>query len=144
MKSTKNMKNIKSAAIKSKKTVSVKNKTTKSKPKAMKVATKTVRKVKQIKQNVAASSVDTEFEQFLVSEAEKQNNKNNNKQVIAAAVSSRRKEKFVDPHILMKLESARGILRKPNGDDDYSLPTIKQYNQAVKDGRLTGQPIAEK
>lgn len=131
---------MKSVATKTKKIVSIKNKTTKSKPKTMKIATKTVYKVKQIKQNVAASPVDTEFEQFLAAEAAKQNNK----QVVSAAVSPRRKEKFVDPHILMKLEAARGILRKPNGDNDYSLPTIKQYNQAIKDGRLAGSPIVEK
>jgi len=86
----------------------------------------------------AITAVDEEFNQFLANQTN-----NQTKQVVFVA-SPRRKEKFVDPGVLMRLEASRGILRKPNGEDDYSLPTIKQFNKAVAENRLNGSPIAEK
>ena len=92
----------------------------------------------KIKITSAIIAVDEEFNQFLTDQT-----KNQTKQVVSVA-APRRKEKFVDPGILFKLEASRGILRKPNGDDDYSLPTVKQFNKAVAENRLNGSPIAEK
>lgn len=135
---TKNTKTVKKSAAKP-----VKSAPKKAAPKKIKVAAPA--KTKKINVNGAITAVDEEFNNLINQVIENKNTKDNKQNVTFAPVAApRRKEKFVDPAILFKLEAARGILRKPNGDNDYSLPTIKQFNQAVKDGRLTGQPIADK
>lgn len=128
---------MKTKITKSIKTVAKKLPAKKAAPKKIKVAAPAKIKNK-INVGGAITAVDEEFNDFLANQKTKQTN---NSVPVAAP---RRKEKFVDPAILFKLECARGILRKPNGDNDYSLPTIKQFNQAVKDGLLSASPIVEK
>ena len=86
----------------------------------------------KIKITSAIIAVDEEFNQFLTDQT-----KNQTKQVVSVA-APRRKEKFVDPGILMKLQAAAGI----NGHT--RTPSIQEYNKAIKDGQITGSPIPEK
>ena len=86
----------------------------------------------KIKITSAIIAVDEEFNQFLTDQT-----KNQTKQVVFVA-APRRKEKFVDPGILMKLQAAAGI----NGHT--RTPSIQEYNKAIKDGQITGSPIPEK
>lgn len=140
---------MKKSIVKSKSTATNKNKSVKTKTtKSVKIATKKIKvatpapaKKKVIKSAGVITKIDKEFNDLI----DKVNQNNKNKMnVTHAPAAPRRKEKFVDPAIQFKLESARGILRKPNGDTDYSLPTIKQFNKAIAENRLTGSPIVEK
>ena len=121
----------------------VKNKTTKSVKSALKKAdlkkAGPPKKAKvamppktKIKITSAIIAVDEEFNQFLTDQT-----KNQTKQVVSVA-APRRKEKFVDPGILMKLQAAAGI----NGHT--RTPSIQEYNKAIKDGQITGSPIPVK
>lgn len=117
-----------SAKNKNVKTKTTKSAVKKSPARKIKVAAPAAKKVNK-------SETDREFDHFIAAAKNTKQTSNS----VSVAAPRRRKEKFVDPHVLMKLESARGIIK-----DNYSLPTIQQYNKAVKDGLLTGQPIIEK